>query len=78
VHSLRNDFLASIVFELRKSVGKIYFIMTKTKLLQEIKVTRILDLHKLFLIKKKMTMNVKCFRGRISLNRCALTLAQYC
>jgi hypothetical protein len=37
LHSLRNDFLASAVFELRKSVGKIYFIMTRTKLLQEIK-----------------------------------------
>jgi hypothetical protein len=37
LHSLRNDFLASTVFELRKSVGKIYFIMTRTKLLQEIK-----------------------------------------
>jgi hypothetical protein len=37
LHSLRNDFLASVVFELRKSVGKMYFIMTITKLLQEIK-----------------------------------------
>ena len=37
MHSFRNDFLASVVFELRKSVGKIYFIMTRTKLLEEIK-----------------------------------------
>jgi hypothetical protein len=37
LHSLRNDFWASAVFELRKSVGKIYLTMTRTKLLQEIK-----------------------------------------
>ena len=37
LHSLMNDFLASTVFELRKSVGKIYFIMTRTELLKEIK-----------------------------------------
>ena len=37
LHSLRNDFWASAVFELRKFVGKMYFIMTRTKLLQEIK-----------------------------------------
>jgi hypothetical protein len=37
LHSLRNDFWASAVFELHKSVGKIYLTMTRTKLLQEIK-----------------------------------------
>ena len=33
LHSLRNDFWASTIFELCESVGKIYFTMTRTKLL---------------------------------------------
>jgi hypothetical protein len=37
LHSLRNGFCASVIFELRESVEKIYFTMTRTKLLQEIK-----------------------------------------
>jgi hypothetical protein len=37
LHSLRNVFWASAIFELRKSVKKIYFILTGAKLLQEIK-----------------------------------------
>jgi hypothetical protein len=42
---------------LRKSIGKIYFAIRSYY--KKLKVTRRLDLHQLFLIKKKMTMNVK-------------------
>jgi hypothetical protein len=37
LHSLRNVFWASLIFELRKSVKKIYLILIGAKLLQEIK-----------------------------------------
>jgi hypothetical protein len=37
LHSLRNVFWASAIFELRECVEKIYFTLTGTKLLQEIK-----------------------------------------
>jgi hypothetical protein len=69
--------LASEVSELSKSVRKMYFIMTRTKLLQEIKSDKKTRFKPIVPYYKENDKNVKCFRGGISLNRCVLTLAQY-
>jgi hypothetical protein len=74
LHSLRNVFWASAIFELHKYLKKIYFILIKLKLLQEIKTSSASFVP---YWKTKWHRTQKYFRGRISLNKCALILAQY-
>jgi hypothetical protein len=59
LHSLRNDFLASAIFKLRESMEKLYFTMTRTKLLQEIKNDKKTRFTLIVPYLKKMKMNVK-------------------
>jgi hypothetical protein len=61
-------------------VKKVYYIMTMTKLLQEIENNKRTRLSMIAsLLKKENGDEYKnCFRGRISLSRCASILTQYC
>jgi hypothetical protein len=53
-------------FGLRKSVERIYFAITRTKLLQKIENVKRLGFQQLFLIKKENDDECKdCFKGRI-------------
>jgi hypothetical protein len=51
------------LFGLRESVKKIYFAMTRTKLLQVIENDKRMVFDNCSLLKKKMTMNVKTVSG---------------
>jgi hypothetical protein len=75
LHSLRNIFWASAIFELRKYLKEIYFILIKMKLLQEI-LTSSASFVPYW--KTKWHRTQKYFSARRSLNKCALILAQYC